>query len=232
MNSRKHSQKPAIRIIVVESDPLRLVGFYALLEAEPDFEFVYTSISDLDRHDHIDIILLCNRRGQSSFGDAVKLKALYPDAQIIAVGSGMHDETILAALAFGAKGYVDEAASAVEFICAVRAVSRGSVWVSRPLLSIFVERASGGVGSPFLDGRIAFTPRQKEVLEMLVDGRSNKELGVPLGIEARTVKAHVARLMRKAGVQSRVALSTYAISHSLVSFGHVEHHQNPDSLTS
>jgi hypothetical protein len=52
--------------------------------------------------DHIDIILLCNQRGQSSFGNAVKLKALYPDAQIIAIGSGMHDETILAALAFGA----------------------------------------------------------------------------------------------------------------------------------
>jgi DNA-binding NarL/FixJ family response regulator len=219
MNSRKHFQKPAIRIIVVESDPLRLVGFRTLLESEPDFEFVYASISYLDLHDHIDIILLCNQTQQSSFGDAVMLKALYPDAQIIAIGSGTHDETILAALAFGAKGYVDESASAVEFICAVRAVSRGSVWVSRTLLSIFVERASGVVGSLFLDGGVAFTPREQEVLEMLVDGSSNKDIGVPLGIEVRTVKAHVAKLMRKAGVRSRIALSTYAISHSLVSFG-------------
>jgi hypothetical protein len=46
--------------IVVDSDPLRLVGFRALLESEPDFEFIYASISDLDRHGLIDIILLGN----------------------------------------------------------------------------------------------------------------------------------------------------------------------------
>ena len=62
----------------------------------------------------------------------------------------MHDETILTALECGAKGYVDEGASAVEFITAVRAVSQGSVWVSRHLLSIFVERACAVIGEPLL----------------------------------------------------------------------------------
>jgi DNA-binding NarL/FixJ family response regulator len=232
MNSRKQSQKPAIRIGVVDSDPLRLVGFRSLLESETDFEFIYASISDLDRHGRIDIILLGNQRGQDSFGDVVKLKAFYPDAQIIAIGSGTHDETVLAALSCGAKGYVDEGASAIEFISAVRAVSRGSVWVSRQLLSIFVERASGVVGDPSLGGRPAFTLREKEVLEMLVDGRSNKQIGMPLGIEVRTVKAHVAKLMRKVGVRSRIALATYAMSHSLVSSGQIEQRQNADSLNS
>ena len=59
--------------------------------------------------------------------------------------------------------------------------------------------------------------REKEVLEMLVAGRSNKEIGAALGIEERTVKAHVAKLMRKVGVQNRIALSVHAITHSLVS---------------
>jgi DNA-binding NarL/FixJ family response regulator len=219
MNSRKHFQKSAIRIIVIDSDPLRLVGFRALLQPEPGFEFSYASMSDLDRHANIDIILLGNQRGQKSFEDVVKLKMLYPDAQIIAIGSGMCDETILAALECGSKGYVDEGASAAEFISALRAVSRGSVWVSRHLLAIFVERACGVAGSHCFDGSSAFTAREKEVLEMLVDGRSNREIGVPLGIEVRTVKAHVSKLMRKVGVSSRIALSTYAISHSLVSIG-------------
>jgi DNA-binding NarL/FixJ family response regulator len=217
MKPKKQSQKPAIRVVVVDSDPLRLLGFRALLESEPDFEFSYASISDLDCHAHIDIILLGNQRGQKSFEDVVKLKTVYGDAQIIAIGSGMHDETILSALECGAKGFVDEGASAVEFISAVRAVSRGSIWVSRHLLSIFVERACGVVGNSFLGDRVAFTPREQEVLEMLVDGRSNRDIGVPLGIEVRTVKAHVAKLMRKVGVRNRIALSTYAISHSLVS---------------
>jgi DNA-binding NarL/FixJ family response regulator len=215
MNPRKQSPQPAIHLVVIDSDPLRLVGFRALLESEPDFELTYASLSDLDRHDHIDIILLGNQPGQKLFDDIVKLKALHPDAQIIAIGSGMDDETILGVLACGAKGYVDEAASAGEFISAVRAVSRGSVWVTRKLLSIFVERASGVVRSSS-DGNPAFTPREKEVLEMLVDGRPNRQIAEPLGIAVRTVKAHVAKLMRKVGVRNRIALSTYAISHSLV----------------
>jgi regulatory LuxR family protein len=56
---------------------------------------------------------------------------------------------------------------------------------------------------------------------MLVDGRSSKQIGVPLGIEVRTVKAHVAKLMRKVGVRNRIALATYAMSHSLVSSGQI-----------
>ena len=55
-----------------------------------------------------------------------------------------------------------------------------------------------------------------QVLELLVVGRSNKEIGSVLGIEERTVKAHVAKLMRKVGVQNRIALSVHAITHSLV----------------
>jgi DNA-binding NarL/FixJ family response regulator len=55
-----------------------------------------------------------------------------------------------------------------------------------------------------------------QVLGMLVEGRSNKEIGLPLGIEERTVKAHVAKLMRKVGARNRIALSVEAIRHSLV----------------
>jgi DNA-binding NarL/FixJ family response regulator len=215
MSQRKQFQQPGIHLVVVDSDPLRLVGFRALLESAPDFELTYSSFSDLDRHNHIDIILLGSQRGQN-LCDVATLKAFHPDAQIIAIGSGMDDETILAALADGAKGYVDEATSGGELISAVRAVNRGSVWVSRKLLSLFVERASGVATRSSLYDSSAFTPREREVLEMLVDGRPNREIAEPLGIEVRTVKAHVANLMRKVGVRNRIALCVYAISHLLV----------------
>jgi DNA-binding NarL/FixJ family response regulator len=217
MDPKKKSEKPLLRVVVVDNDPLRLVGFRALLESEQDFDLICASAPDFDRAGEIDVILLGNRRGVKSFDDVARLKALYPCMQIIAVGSGMHEEAILAALASGAKGYVDEAASAAEFVSAVRAVSQGSVWVSRRVMSMFVERAGSLVGRPLSGGREAYTPREREVLGMLVEGRSNKEIALPLGIEVRTVKAHLGKLMRKAGVQSRIALSTYAIAHSLSS---------------
>mgnify|MGYP001553472158 CR=1 FL=1 len=210
------AKKPLIRIAVVESDPLRFVGFRALFDSENDFELVSASLPDLSDLQGIDLVLLGNRNGQNLFDVMASLKASRPDLRIIVTGSGVDEETILKAIASGAKGYVDEAAGPKEFVQAIRIVHQGSVWAPRKVLSMFIERVSSAPGRIFPAGRVAFTDREKEVLEMLVAGRSNKEIGSALGIEERTVKAHVAKLMRKVGVQNRIALSVHAITHSLV----------------
>jgi len=210
------AKKPAIRIAVVESDPLRFVGFRALFDAESDFELLSASLADLASIENIDLVLLGNRNGQNLFDLMASMKATRPDLRIIVTGSGVDEETILKAIASGAKGYVDEAADAAEFVQAIRIVHQGSVWAPRKVLSMFIERVSSSPGRVFPNGRVTFTDREKEVLEMLVAGRSNKEIGSALGIEERTVKAHVAKLMRKVGVQNRIALSVHAITHSLV----------------
>jgi DNA-binding NarL/FixJ family response regulator len=216
MNPSEKSQKSVVRIAVVDSNTLRFFGLRAILESQQDFELIYASLSDIDRLDRIDVILLGDRRDKDPFHDVARLTASYPALHIIVIGSGMREETILEALASGAKGYVDEAASAAEVVLAVRVVRQGSVWVSRLVLSMFVAHATAPAGRPLSDGRLAFTQREREVLEILVKGRSNKEIGRPLGIEVRTVKAHVAKLMRKAGVRNRIALSAYVIANSLV----------------
>jgi DNA-binding NarL/FixJ family response regulator len=210
------SSKSPIRIAVVESDPLRFVGFRALFDSESDFELVSASLAELANMPEIDLVLLGNRNGQNLFDVMASLKASRPDVRIIVTGAGMDEETILKAIAAGSKGYVDEAASAAEFVQALRIVHQGSVWAPRRVLSLFIERVSTSPGRIFPAGRVTFTDREKEVLEMLVAGRSNKEIGSALGIEERTVKAHVAKLMRKVGVQNRIALSVHAITHSLV----------------
>jgi len=216
----KSAAKPAkrqhIRIAVVESDPLRFVGFRALFDSEPDFELVSSSVAELAHQENIDLVLLGSRGGQNLFDVMASLKASRPDLRIIVTGSGADEETILKAIAAGAKGYVDEAAAPAEFTQAIRIVNQGSVWAPRRVLSMFIERVSSSPGRIFPAGRVTFTDREKEVLEMLVAGRSNKEIGAALGIEERTVKAHVAKLMRKVGVQNRIALSVHAITHSLV----------------
>lgn len=210
------TKKTPIRIAVVESDPLRFVGFRALFDSESDLELVSASLPDIGAQQNIDLILLGNRNGQNLFDVMASLKASRPDLRIIVTGSGMDEETILKAIASGAKGYVDEAAAPTEFVQAIRVVHQGSVWAPRHVLSMFIERVSSSPGRIFPAGRVTFTDREKEVLEMLVAGRSNKEIGAALGIEERTVKAHVAKLMRKVGVQNRIALSVHAITHSLV----------------
>lgn len=210
------ARKPLIRIAVLESDPLRFVGFRALFDTEPDFELNSSTLQDITAERNIDLVLLGSRGGQNLFDQMASLKAARPDLKIIVTGAGMDEETILKAIASGAKGYVDEAAPASEFVQAIRIVNQGSVWAPRRVLSMFIERVTSSPGRIFPAGRVTFTDREKEVLEMLVAGRSNKEIGAALGIEERTVKAHVAKLMRKVGVQNRIALSVHAITHSLV----------------
>lgn len=210
------AKKPSIKIAVVESDPLRFVGFRALFDAESDLELLSSSVAELATRRDVDLVLLGSRNGQNLFDLMASLKASRPDLRIIVTGTGADDETILKAIAAGAKGYVDEAASPAEFVQALRIVNQGSVWAPRRVLSIFIERVTSSPGRIFPAGRVTFTDREKEVLELLVAGRSNKEIGAALGIEERTVKAHVAKLMRKVGVQNRIALSVHAITHSLV----------------
>ena len=221
MRMNKHmkaaaAKKPKIRVAVIEPDPLRLIGFRALFESEPEFEIVSVPLEKVATEPNLDMVMLGSHGSQNLFDLMAGLKASRPDLRLLVCGSGADDETILKAVAAGAKGYVDEAATPEEFAMAIRIVHQGSVWAPRKVLSIFIERVTTSPGRIFPAGRVTFTDREKEVLEMLVAGRSNKEIGAALGIEERTVKAHVAKLMRKVGVQNRIALSVHAITHSLV----------------
>ncbi len=205
-----------IRVGVIESDPLRFVGLHTLLDSKSDFELASISLSEVGSQQSIDLVLFGNHVGSNLLEVMATLKAARPDLRIIVMGSGMNEEDILKAITAGAKGYVDQGAEPDEFIQAIRVVNQGSVWAPRRVLSLFIERVSNSPGRIFPAGRVIFTDREKEVLEMLVAGRSNKEIGAPLGIKERTVKAHVAKLMRKVGVQNRIALSVHAITNSLV----------------
>lgn len=209
-------KRQPIRVAVIESDPLRLIGLRTCLGSASDFKLSSASLTDASAQQSIDLVLLGNHIGLNLFEVVATLKAARPDLRVIVMGAGMDEENILKAIASGAKGYIDEAADPTEFEQAFRVVSHGSVWAPRRVLSLFIERVSNSPGRIFPAGRVCFTHREKEVLEMLVAGRSNKEIGGPLGITERTVKAHVSKLMRKVGVQNRIALSVHAITNSLL----------------
>ena len=208
--------KGPIHIAVVESDPLRFVGFSALFGSERDFELHSVMISELIRDQNVDVVLLATPGRQHLFDRIIQLTSARPDLRILVTGAGMHDEeTILKALAFGVKGCVDETAAPEEFVAAIRVVNQGLVWAPRRVCSTFIDlftsrtppvsRARGGV----------FTEREKQVIQLLVRGRSNKEIGDALAIGERTVKGYLAKLMRKAGVRNRVELSVHAIAQLL-----------------
>jgi DNA-binding NarL/FixJ family response regulator len=82
------AKKPLIRIAVVESGPLRFVGFRALFEAEPDFELISASLPEAGTQQNIDLALLGEHSGQNLFDAVASLKATHPQLRIVVTGSG------------------------------------------------------------------------------------------------------------------------------------------------
>jgi DNA-binding NarL/FixJ family response regulator len=203
-------------IAVIDSDPLRFVGFHALLSSEADFELQSVSLTEIGEHQKVDLVLVGRHPGKSVIEVLTTMKILRPDLYVIVTECSLDDAAILKAITAGAKGCVDEAASADEFVRAIRTVLAGSVWAPRRVLAMFVEQASRTSVQGVSVGERRFTDREQEVLRMLVAGCTNKDIARPLGITERTVKAHVAKLLRKVGVPNRVMLSMHAIRHSLV----------------
>ncbi len=113
--------------------------------------------------------------------------------------------------------YLDSSASPETVRLALDVVVNGSIWAPRKLLSKLIDRLlkvpESGATTP---GGIDLTDRERQVLGLILLARSNKEIAKQLGIEERTVKAHVGRLMRKTGADNRIALSMLAIKGALV----------------
>jgi hypothetical protein len=87
-------KKPHIRIAVMDSDPLQLVGFRAVFHSERDLELISSSLLDVGTQQKIDLVLLVDRSSQNLFDVMATLKATRPNLRTIVIGSGMDDETI------------------------------------------------------------------------------------------------------------------------------------------
>jgi len=218
----KSTAKQPIRVAVVENDPLRFVGFRALFEDDGEFALASFSPSSIFNAHGYDLVLIGSRTGPAMYEVMAGLKSLNPTVRMIATGTLHNEELALRALCAGAKGYIEESSSADDFKQAIRIVHSGSVWASRHLLSKFIERVTNVPRRSEAEEPLVFTERERDVLHLLVSGRSNKEIGEALRIEERTVKAHVAKLMRKTGVSNRIALSVHALTHSLLGIGQAE----------
>lgn len=225
MPRRKPAQRPAnasIRVAVVDNDPLRLVGFRALLEGDAEFVLRGYTPTTIFSAQGYDVVLIGSRTGPTMYEVMSALKSLHPKVCIIVTGNGNNEELALRALAAGAKGFLDESADIDDYKQAIRAIHGGEVWAPPRVLSQFIERMTQVPQRNIADQPLIFTEREREVLNLLVSGRSNREIGIALGIEERTVKMHIASLMRKTGVTNRIALSIYALTHSLLGVGHAD----------
>jgi DNA-binding NarL/FixJ family response regulator len=126
----------------------------------------------------------------------------------------MHHDAALAAQALreGAAGFLLKQSAGEELIAAIEQVLRGHVYLTPPLVKQVMEQIADPAGAP-----VQLTPRQREVLRLIVEGRRMKEIAAALQLSTRTVESHKYEMMDVLGVHSTAELVRYALQHRLVS---------------
>ncbi|WP_164981451.1 LuxR C-terminal-related transcriptional regulator [Silvibacterium dinghuense] len=205
-------EEGALRIGLLDFEPIRIAGLEDVLGELPHLQAVPTTLEVAMEDESLPLILVGLRDPLDSFETLARLKARRPAVKLILMGAEANEETIISAIAAGAKGYLEETVTPAQVTHCIEVVQSGSIWAPRKVLSKFVDRMLHTTEKRVLRHHFTFTEREQEVLRLLVAARSNREIAQSLGIEERTVKAYVGRLMRKVGVQNRIALSIHAAS--------------------
>lgn len=201
-----------IRILVVEDHHVVRQGLIALLKTVPDMVVVADASDgvqavDLFRQHRPDVTIMDLRLPKMSGVEAITaIRRENPGARVIVLTTFDGDEDIYRALQAGARGYLLKDMFGEELMEAIRTVHAGRTRIPGPVAQRLAER----MGGPNL------TPREYEVLELIVAGRSNKEIGSDLSISEATVKSHINSILSKLGVSDRTQAATTALQRGIV----------------
>jgi DNA-binding NarL/FixJ family response regulator len=213
-----------IRVLVADDHTVVREGIRYVLEREPGFEVVAEAGSGSDvvalaeKH-HPDVAVLdISMPGESGIQVAGRLRQQLPETRILILS--MHDnaEYVLESVRAGAHGYILKDTAATELRRAVRAVHEGEAFFSPPVASRLSAAVRGELAREQRTSDLgSLTAREREVLQGIARGRTNKEIAGTLGISHRTVETHRESLMRKLRIKTVAGLTRFALEAGLVS---------------
>lgn len=202
------------RIGVMCGEPIRLVGLEAVFEKLPLIELVSGTLHDLLADETLGHIILDLSDHDSWTDVQILVRKMRPDIRQIILGPSGEEEMILRSIMAGARAYLHSSSGAFVVRRAVESVMQGTIWAPRRVLSRIADRFLNqqALAAPAV---APLSPRERQVLDLIMAARSNREIAEELGIEERTVKAYVASLLRKTGAENRVSLSVQATQESM-----------------
>ena len=200
---------------MASDEPIRLAGLASIFEQPgredtPGLLPVPGTMDDLLASSSLEYLIVDLHSFASGLETLATIRSTRPDLRLIVIGPENDDEMVLESIVAGARAFLDLTAVPETVRKAIEVVTEGSIWAPRRLLSKLIDRLLNASISGPSNSTPQFTPRERQVLELILTARSNREIAAELGIEERTVKAHVTRLMRKTGCDSRVKLSVSA----------------------
>lgn len=211
---------PKPRILLADDHALVLEGFRRILEGH--YELVGTvedgrALLEAAKTLQPDIVILdVSMPLLNGIDAAAQLKKICPKAKIIVVTMHADTDYVRSAFEAGASAYVLKRSAVDELEQAIQAVLAGHSYITplitKDLVDIFLSKASEKSG-----GKDSLTTRQREVLQLLVEGRTAKEIANLLNITSRTVEFHKGQIMGHLNLQTSADLIKYALTHGIVS---------------
>ncbi len=208
----KKPPAPAIKVMIVEDHPTFRMGLASLIDSQPGMKVVAQYASGEEAiaayQPGLASVVLMDLRlpGIGGVETIIALRARDPEVRVVVLTTYDADEDVFRAMQSGARSYLLKDMSTEEIAGTLRAVHQGSTEVPPRVAERLAERAQ----------RQSLSPREQEVLQLLVRGRSNKEIGAQLFISEETVKSHLKTLFAKLKVRDRTDAVISAVRHGIV----------------
>lgn len=212
-----------IRVLLTDDHTLFRQGIRTLLAAESDIEVIgeagnAAQAISLARETRPDLVLMdIGMAGLSSFEATRQIRKERPETRVVFLSMYDDEDYIAECVDMGANGYILKESPAEQLITAIREVSRGGSYLSPRILSRLVEgfrnNGRGIARQPRFD---SLTKREREILKLLAEGKSVKEVAAEFDLSVKTVEAHKFNLMRKLDIHNKAQLVQYAIQKKII----------------
>jgi DNA-binding NarL/FixJ family response regulator len=198
-------------------------GVRTLLAAEPDLEIAgeardAAEAVNLSRQNRPDVVLMdIGMTGMSSFEATRVIRKERPETRVVFLSMYDDDEYLAECVSIGASGYILKESPAEQLLTAIREVHRGGSYLSPRLLTRLVDDLRTQGREPVRQPRFGtLTKREREILKMLAEGQSVKEIATAFELSVKTVEAHKFNLMRKLDIHNKAQLVQYAIQKKII----------------
>jgi len=215
-----------IRILIADDHAVLRAGLRMLINAQPDMEVVGEAGEGRETIKKVrllrpDVVLLdLSMPGLGGLAALPILKARVPEAKVLILTMYDDESYLRQVLESGGSGYVVKKAADVELLTAVRAISRGELYVHSSMTRVLVEKVAnkGGVRETGLVHLLEkLSEREQQVLRLLAHGYTNQQIADELFLSVKTIETYRARLMEKLKLRSRAELVKYALKKGLLS---------------